>query len=149
VIRPLVAIGVLAWSVPIAAQANATEARSALMKEQSKYAWRGLNGMVRGQVPYDQAKVDEALAKLSETSAKLSSLFPESSKGKAAADSKYFSKDAVWENKSDFDARIVKLEKDVAELKTKVRSLEDLKAAYPMLSQNCDSCHEKYRGRKS
>jgi len=149
-VRSLVAgCALILCVVTVAAQENAVEERSALMKTQGNYTYRVLNGMVRGQAPYDQAKVDDAFAKLAETAAKLPSIFPESSKGKVAANSNYYASDKVWENKADVEARIAKLAKDVADLRAKVRSLDSLKAAYPTLNQNCNDCHRQYRARKS
>ena len=149
-IRMLFVAGIAALGIAtVAAQENAAEERHALMETQGNFTYNVLGGMARGRLPYDQAKVDEAFAQLAETSAKIPSLFPESSKGKTAAGSNYFTRDALWENKADVEARAAKLVKDVAELRSKVRSLEDLKAVYPTLARECSNCHRLYRGRKS
>ena len=149
-LRPLLIVAAMALGlVTVAAQQNGAEERSALMGVQANRTYGVLNRMVRGQQPYDQARVDEAFVKLAETLERLPSLFPESSKGQVAAKSNYAAAPGAWDNKAERDAQIAKIAKVVADLRPRVRSLDDLKAAYPILNGGCNDCHQQYRLRKS
>jgi cytochrome c556 len=149
-IRIGLAVGAIAVGVTIAvAQTNVVVERSNLMKTQGQHTYRVLNGMVKGEAPYDQAKVDEAFVKLAETAPKISGLYPESSKGQSAPESQYIASAKIWDNKADFDARVAKLTKDIGDIRGKIKNLDDLKANYPALSSNCSGCHDQYRVRKS
>jgi len=121
---------------------------TALMRTQSQHLYRTLNRMVRGEEPYDQAKVEAAFAGLAGTSAKIPSAFPESSQGKISAESNYQASPKVWETKADFDARAAALAKAIEDNRGKVTTLDGLKVAYPLVSGRCDACHETYRLRK-
>ena len=51
----------------------------------------------------------------------------------------------VWENKADFEAKIAAFAKAVADNKDKASTLEELKIAFPNVSNACNNCHETYR----
>ena len=120
---------------------------TALMRTQGQHFYRTLNRMVRGEDLYDQAKVDAAFAGLVETSAKISSSFPESSKGKISANSNYQASPKIWETKDDFDAKAALLTKGIEDNRGKAATLDDLKAVYPVVNGLCNACHDTYRVR--
>lgn len=138
--RTMFALAAIALGVSaVAAQQDPIEARKALMKANGRNAG-AVGRMVRGQDPFDAAKVDAAFAQWAETAQKLPGLFPENSKtGDTAALPK------IWEQRSQFDSLIAKFAKDVADNRDKAKTLDGLKAVFPVISQDCQTCHENFR----
>lgn len=97
--------------------------------------------MMRGQAPFDAAKVDAAFSQWADTAQKLPGLFPPGSdKGDTRASPK------IWQNKADFDAKATAFGKAVAENRDKAQqSVENLKTAVSVVGQACDNCHKDYR----
>jgi cytochrome c556 len=122
---------------------------TAVMRDMGQAFYRDLNNMVKGEAPYDQAKAAEAYAKLTAAAAKISASFPESSKGKTSANTRFSASPKVWEDKAAFDAAAAKLTKEIADNRGKVGTLDGLKAAYPAVSNACNACHEGFRLRRS
>ena len=120
-----------------------------LMGEQARVMYRDLNGMVKGEAPYDKAKADAAIAKLKDTSARLVAAFPDSSKGKKSPDARYMASPKIWENLDAFKAKAAALSKAIDDNASKVGTLDGLKAAYPAINSACNSCHEDYRVRSN
>ena len=131
----IIAIGIAG----VAAQVDAIKTRQALMKGNDA-GGRLLSQMARGRVPFDAAKADAALAQFADTAAKLPSLFPDNSK---TGDTKASPK--VWQTKADFDAKVAAFAKAVAENRPKVKTLDGVKAALPVVGKACDNCHDTYR----
>ena len=67
-------------------------------------------------------------------------LFPDSSK---TGDTRALP--AIWEKRSDFQAAVQKFGKDVADNLDKVKTLDGLKAAMPVVGKNCADCHQAFR----
>jgi cytochrome c556 len=126
----------------VVAQSDPIAARKDLMKGNDGNA-RILVRIMRGDEPYDAAKVNAAFAQFAETAQKLPNLFPDNSKsgGRTKATPK------IWQTRGDFDAKIAAFAKVVAEHRDKVRSADEVKAALPAIGRACDNCHEQYRGR--
>jgi cytochrome c556 len=125
----------------VVAQSDPIAARKALMKENNDNAKIAVQ-MMRGQQPFDAAKVEAAFAQWADTAQKLPGLFPDNSKtgGETRASSK------IWVNKKDFDEKAAALGKAVAENRSKAKeSLDGLKAAISAVGKTCDNCHEDYR----
>jgi len=147
--RLMIAAAVLTIGVAaVAAQSDPVRERAELMGDQGEYIYGTLNKMARGDIPYDQAKVDEAFAKLKEIAPKLATLYPPTAKGQAP-EADYYASDKVWQDKADFDARFAKLIKDINEGAAKATGLDGLKEARAAIAQTCNSCHETYRLKKS
>jgi cytochrome c556 len=100
-----------------------------------------LNKMVRGENPFDAAKVNAAFAQWEETAQKIPNLFPEPPK--AGQETRALPK--IWENKADFEAKIAAFAKAVADNKDKAKTLDELKVAFPSVNTACNNCHEPYR----
>ncbi|MBI3759978.1 MAG: cytochrome c [Deltaproteobacteria bacterium] len=149
IIRALMAAAAVAIGVTAVSAQSEVLSSTKLMREQGQAMYRVLNGMVKGEMPYDQAKADEALATLAGTAPKIPEAFPASIKGKTTPDSRFSTSAKAWENRADFEDYAKNLAKAIAENRGKVTSLEGLKAAYPALSDNCTGCHNDYRVRKS
>ena len=149
IIRTLMAAAAVAIGVTAVLAQSEVLSSTKLMREQGQAMYRVLNGMVKGEIPYDQTKANEALASLTASAPKIPEAFPASIKGKTTADSRFSSSSKIWENRADFEEYAKNLAKAIAENRGKVTSLEGLKAAFPALSDNCTGCHNDYRVRKS
>jgi cytochrome c556 len=129
----------------VAAQSDPIAARKALMKKNGDEA-KIAASMVKGEAPFDAAKVQTVFATFADSAAKAPALFPDNSKtgGDTAA------LPAIWENKADFDARLAKFGSAAKEAEGKVKDLDSLKATWGGFAKdNCGGCHEKYRAKKS
>lgn len=137
----LAAVVVVLGSGAVIAQSDPIATRMALMKGNDDNA-RIVVPMMRGQAPFDAAKVDAAFAQWADTAQKLPGLFPDNSKigQKTRASSK------IWVTKADFDAKAAEFAKAVAENRDKAKSsLDGLRAAIPVVGNACDNCHKEYR----
>lgn len=139
----LLAAGVLALpllSSSASAQNDPIATRKAVMKSVGG-AMRDPGQMMRGQAPFDLAKVKASLETFVETSGKMSALYPKGSEtgGETTASPK------IWEAKADFDARLVKFGADAKEALASITDEASFKANFPKVGQNCGSCHEIYR----
>lgn len=131
----LVAVGVSA----VVAQQDPIAARKALMKLNGQHG-AALSKILKGEEPFDAAKVEAGFAQWADTAAKFSALFPDSSKTgetRAAA--------AIWTDRAGFDAAVAKFAKDVADNRAKAATLDGLKAAMPIIGKNCSDCHQAFR----
>lgn len=151
--RILSAVAAIALgATAVLAQLDVNAARKDFMEKYGKFGYNTLNRMARAQMPYEQAKVDEALAHFAETAPKMPSLFPVGGFKGPVPDSNYYSAAKAFEaqNQADMKARAEKFAKDAADAKGKVKDLAGLKAVWPAINDNhCGSCHEVYRLRRS
>ena len=133
----------------VIAQSNPIAERNALMKSMWREGWASSFRMNRGQEPYDSAKVNAGFAKMSENAAKAKTLWPLDSKPTNPT-TDFYSSAKVWENKSDFDAKLASFAKSVEDNRAKATTnLDGLKAAYPVVNKACDDCHELYRVKRN
>jgi cytochrome c556 len=144
--RTTFAVAVIALGVGVAvAQQDPIAARKSLMKANGDQAKIGA-AMMKGEAPFDLDKVHKMFATFEDAAAKMPALFPDNSKagGETAADPK------IWENMDDFKARFAKLGTDAKDAIAKITDLDSFKAAFGSIGKNdCGSCHEKYRIKKS
>ena len=137
----LAAVVVVLGAGAVIAQSDPIATRMALMKGNDDNA-RVVVQMMRGQAPFDAAKVDAAFAQWADTAQKLPGLFPDNSK--TGQETRASSK--IWVSKVDFDAKAAEFGKAVAENRDKAKtSLDELRAAIPVVGNACDSCHKDYR----
>ncbi len=140
-IRTVLAMVAVAVGVTVAiAQSDPVAQRKALMKSNGQNAG-AVNRMVRGEDPFDAAKVNAAFAQWTETAQKIPGLFP--APPKPGEETRALPK--IWETKSDFEAKIAAFAKAVADNKDKAKTLDELKVAMPLVSKTCGDCHEPYR----
>jgi cytochrome c556 len=132
----------------VLAQVDPVALRKELMRANGARGYGTFPKMLRGQEPYDQAKVDQAFAQLIDVAKKLPPLFPAGTEGATRPGSDYFASPKIWQNKSDFDGRFAKYAEELPAAKAKATSLEGLKEAFAMVRRNCDSCHDDYMVRK-
>jgi cytochrome c556 len=143
-IRKFLVVGlVIAGAATAAAQSDPIAERKQLMKTQGDLWYGDINKMVKGEIPYEQAKVTLTLNALADTSKKFATLFPETSKSGGSTRAL----PAIWEKKDDFNARITKLGADATAAMASIKDLDSLKAAQPGLNANCNQCHAAYRAR--
>jgi cytochrome c556 len=144
-IRPVLAVAVLALgATALLAQSDPIAARKALMKgngEQNKVA----TDMIEGKRPFSLDDAKKVFGAFEETGEKAPALFPDNSKtgGDTAA------LPAVWENKADFDARLVKFAKDSKAAAEATKDADTFKAQMAEVRKNCGGCHQTYRKKAS
>ena len=136
----IVALGASA----VLAEQNPIEARQALMKANGKAAKAGA-AMIKGEAPYDAAKVKEIFATFENAAAKMPDLFPPDSK--TGHDTTASPK--IWENMADVKARFKKLGEDSKAAAAKVTDVASLKAAFGSIGKDCGGCHHEYRIKKN
>jgi cytochrome c556 len=145
-IRLVFIAGVIGLSIGVAlAQEDPIAARKALMKANGEAAKTGA-AMMKGEAPFDLDKARKVFATFENAGEKAPALFPNSSKtgGDTAADPK------IWENLPDFKARLEKLGADAKAAGAEVTDLASFKAAFGNIGKNdCGSCHQTYRVKKS
>lgn len=142
--RTVLAVAALAIGVAAANAQDPIAARKSLMKSTGGQAAQGAK-FVKGEEPFDLAKAQAIFAQYEKTSAEAKNLFPDNSRsgGDTAA------LPAVWEKKTDFEAKLAKLGTEAKEAAAKVRDLDSFKAAFSQVQKNCGGCHETYRAKKS
>jgi cytochrome c556 len=139
-VASLLALGVTA----AIAQSNVVEQRQNLMKEMGAQT-RPLGGMMRGQEPFDLAKVQNGLKVFAENSRKFVTLFPESSKNAEKTEAL----PTIWENKAKFESIGTKLSTDAQTALTTIKEEASFKAEMPKVLQNCGACHNEFRKKSS
>jgi cytochrome c556 len=100
--------------------------------------------MGKGDLPYDQAQVDAALAQLEENVPKIPTVFKDNPK-EQVVNATYGASQKIWENKADFDAKVPPVIEAIKGLKGKIKDQASVKAAFETLNDKCGGCHETYR----
>ena len=151
-IRALFAVAVIALGVSVAlAQQDPIKERKGLMKANLDQAKIGV-AMIKGEAPFDLDKVHKIFATFQDVAAKMPALFPDTTKSEAnSPDADNFSASPkVWEDMADFKARFAKFGDDAKAAAASVKDLDGFKAAFGNIGKNdCGSCHETYRLKKS
>ncbi len=103
------------------------------------------SAMFKGEAEFDLAKVQAALKVIQEKAAVLPKLFPDDSKtgGETEALPK------IWEDKTNFEGRFVKLGEAAKAAETKITDAETFPDAWKELMGNCSGCHKIFRKPKS
>jgi cytochrome c556 len=135
----LALLGLAVAATAVTAQQNVIEERKALMKASGQHT-AALNRMVRGQEPFDPAKVEAAFAALADKARRLPALFPEGTGGGETR-----ALPAIWEKRAAFEQQVAQYAKDVAEARPKATTLDGLKAVLPSVARHCGACHESFR----
>lgn len=142
-----IALGVCA----AVAQQDVIKDRKALMKANGDEAKIGA-AMIKGEKPFDLATAHKIFAQFQDAAAKMPNLYPESSKSEAGSPSAddFSPKPEVWDNMADFKKRFAKFGDDAKAAEASVKDLDSFKAAFGNIGKNdCGSCHEQYRAKKS
>jgi cytochrome c556 len=144
-IRTAFAVAVLALgATALMAQSDPIAARKALMKangDQNKVATE----MLEGKRPFNLDEAKKVLATFANAGQKAPALFPDNSKtgGDTAA------LPAIWENKTDFEAKLAKFASDARAAMDASKDLDSFKIQITEVRKNCGGCHQTYRKRTS
>jgi cytochrome c556 len=144
-IRTAFAAAVLAFAATaLVAQSDPIAVRKTLMKangDQNRVATE----MLEGKRPFNLDEAKKVLATFAETGEKAPALFPDDSKtgGDTGA------LPAIWENKTDFQARLAKFAQDSKAAGDATKDLDSFKVQITEVRKNCGGCHQTYRKRTS
>jgi len=140
----IVATTLLLGAGAVMAQQEVAVQQDNLMRSQAKSLYTVIQKMTKGDIPYDQKAVDEAIANLETDVAKIAKTFEVNPK-QDVVNATYGASPKVWKNKADFDSKIPPVQKAIAEVKGKITGVASLKAAYTAINDRCSDCHETYR----
>jgi cytochrome c556 len=143
--RVLVVAGALLLSAgAVIAQQDVVKQDQTAMKANGRALGAVLAPMFKGEKPYDQAAVDEALKTLDDTAKKLPTMFPDSTKG-LKAEGDYSASPKIWEDKAGFTSKISDFSAVVTKAKAEIKDADSLKATFPAIGKACGGCHETFR----
>ena len=141
--RLLVVFAVLLLGVTAAAAQSCEDfidKRQTLMKKSGAEAKIGTE-MIKGERPFDLAKVQEIYAAFAEDAKQMPTLFPDCSK----TGHKTTAAPAIWQKMDDFKAAIAKFAADIKAAQDDTKDLDGLKANFQTLGKNCSNCHQTFR----
>ncbi|MET4804163.1 cytochrome c [Bradyrhizobium sp. LB11.1] len=140
----IVAGSLLLGAGAVMAQQDIAVQQDNLMRSQAKSLYTVILKMTKGDIPYNQKAVDEAIANLETDVAKIAKTFEVNPK-QDVVNATYGASPKVWQNKADFDSKIPPVQKAIADVKGKITNVASLKAAYTAVNDRCTDCHETYR----
>jgi cytochrome c556 len=143
----LVVFAVLIFGVTAAAAQSCQDIidkRQALMKKSGAAAKIGTE-MIKGERPFDMAKVREIYATFTDDATQMPTLFPDCSK----TGNKTTAAPAIWQKMDDFKAAIAKFGADIKAAQHSTKDVDTLKAGFQTIGKNCSSCHQTFRTRSS
>ena len=143
-IRTAFAVAVLALgATALMAQSDTIAARKALMKANGQHN-QVATEMLEGKRPFNLEEAKKVFVTFAEAGEKVPALIPDHSKtGDTAA------LPAVWENKSDFTARLAKFASESKAAMDATKDLDSFKVQITEVRKNCGGCHQTYRKRTS
>src|ERR1700760_3963718 len=115
-----------------------------LMRAQGKSVYVTMLKMAKGDLPYDQKAVDDALAQLEASVPTIPKVFENNPK-EDVVDATYGSSPKIWQNKADFDSKVPPVIEAVASLKGKIKDQVSVKMGFDTLNEKCKACHDTYR----
>jgi cytochrome c556 len=143
--RMMIVVSTLLLGVgAVMAQQEIAVQQDNLMRSQAKSLYTVILKMTKGDIPYDQKAVNEAIANLEADVAKIAKTFEVNPK-QDVVNATYGASQKVWQNKADFDSKIPPVQKALADAKGKITNVASLKAAYTTINDRCNDCHETYR----
>src|SRR3954452_19898668 len=87
-----------------------------LMRAQAKSLYTVMLKTVKGEIPYDQAAIDAALAQLEQSVPTIPTVFATNPK-EDVINATYGSSQKIWQNKADFDSRVQPVIKAISNAK--------------------------------
>ena len=144
-IRTVVVAGALLLGVgAVMAQQEIAVKQDNLMRAQAKSLYTVMLKTTKGEIPYNQAAIDAAIAQLEQSVPTIASVFAINPK-EDVVNATYGSSQKIWQNKADFDSKIPPVAKAIADVKGKIKNVASLKVAYDSIQAKCTDCHETYR----
>ena len=144
-IRIVVVAGSLLLGVGVVmAQQDVAVQQDNLMRTQGKSMYGVLSKTAKGEIPYDQKAVDDAIAALAESVPTIGKVFATNPK-EDVVNATYGASPKIWQNKADFDSKVPPVSKAIADVKGKVKDVPSLKLAFDSIQAKCTDCHETYR----
>ena len=140
----IVAGALLLGAGAVMAQQEIAVQQDNLMRAIAKNQYGVLQKMSKGDIPFDKNAADQAIAAIEADVAKIAKTFEINPK-QDVVNATYGSSPKVWQNKVDFDAKILPVQKAIADVKGKITNVAGLKAAYTAINDRCNDCHETYR----
>ena len=146
ILRAAVAVGAVLLGVSaVLAQQDIAKQQDDLMHVTIARPFYGVMlKMSRGQIPYDQAAVDGALADLEKAVPTIPATFEPNPKMDLPG-AEYIASPKVWENKADFDSKVPAVKQQITDLKGQIKDVDSLKVAWKQINDKCDGCHDTYR----
>jgi cytochrome c556 len=143
-------IRVVSFAALLAVGATAVFAQSAAIG-QRKELFKQIGGaakvggpMIKGEAPFDLAKVQASLKTYADNAAKLKDLFPDDSKSGGETEAL----PSIWEKKDDFLALMAKFGKDATDAGAAIKDEASFKTEWPKVMANCGGCHKPYKAAK-
>lgn len=98
--------------------------------------------MLKGEAPFDLAKVQTGLKTMQDAAAKFKDLFPDNSKTGGDTDAM----PKIWQSKPQFEAEIAKFAATVTAATTSIKDEASFKAEYQNVARSCGGCHMENDG---
>ena len=144
-IRTVVVAGALLLGVgAVVAQQDVAVKQDNLMRAQAKSLYTVMLKTAKGEIPYNQAAINAAIAQLEESVPTIPTVFATNPK-EDVVNATYGSSQKIWQNKTDFDSKVPPVIKAIADAKGKIKDVASLKVAYDSINAKCTDCHETYR----
>jgi len=135
-------------SLPLFAGSAFTDAEDAVKYRKASFQlirhnMMDLGDMIRGNVPYDAARVQKRATALASLTTLPWEAFTVPGADKASGDAKA----EIWTNLQDFNGRADQFQKDALALQTAATGADQaaVKAAFAAFAKNCKACHDKYK----
>jgi len=119
---------------------NVIKERKEAMKAVGGAAGAG-GKMMKGEAPFELAKVQASLKTYQDNAIKVKGLVPDDSK--TGGDTEALP--SIWEKKADFLARLDKMAADAKAASGVIKDEASFKAEWPKVMSNCGGCHKEYR----
>jgi len=128
----------------VMAQQSVAVEQDNLMRSQGKSMYGVLGKTIKGEIPYDQAAVNAAIADLEASVPKIANVFAVNPK-EDVINATYGASQKIWQNKADFDSKVPPVSKAIADVKGTVKDVASLKVAFDAIQAKCTGCHDDYR----
>lgn len=143
--RTALVVGTLLLGIgAVMAQQEVAVQQQNQMKAQGKSMYGLFGKILKGEIAYDQAAVDAALADLDAQVPKIATTFTPNPK-QDVVNASFGSSPKIWQNKADFDSKVPPVSKAIADQKGKIKDTATLKVAFDAIQEKCTGCHDNYR----
>jgi cytochrome c556 len=128
----------------VMAQQDVAVKQDNLMRAQGKSMYVVILKTVKGETPYDQKAIDDAIAQLEQSVPTIAATFATNPK-QDVVNATYGASQKIWQNKADFDAKVPPVAKAIADVKGTIKDVASLKVAFDTVQAKCADCHETFR----